>query len=110
MSENNATTAALAALQQVFAMANRGTLNETDLAMVATTLVEASNLPMASYLYETWLANSRSPRAHVIYADFGDVLVASNEPDRARSAFQSALRLNPAFERARAALAKLPAA
>ncbi len=108
MAENNASTDAIATLQKVFNMAGGGQLSEADLVTVATTLVSAGNLPMASYLYETWLTNTRSSRAYVIYTDFGEVLVAANELSRARTAFRSALQLSPSYERARAALAKLP--
>ena len=110
MPQGDSQNQALQVLQQVFASATQGRLSYTDLSSVAKVLIEAKNYEMASYLYQTWLANTTSPMTYIVQADYGDVLVAANDIAGARTAFQRSLQLNGAFERARTALTKLPAA
>ena len=108
MSQSGAQDQALQVIQQVFALATQGRLSYGDLSAVQNVLIQAKNYEMSAYLYQTWLTNTKSPMAYIVHADFGDVLVAANDIPRARASFQSALQLNPNFERVKAALAKLP--
>ena len=107
MPQGDSQNQALQVLQQVFTLASQGRLSYTDLSSVAKTLADAKNYEMASYLYQTWIANTTSPMAYIVNADYGDVLLASNDLAGARAAFQRSLQLNGAFERARSALVKL---
>ena len=63
---------------------------------------------MATYLYRTWLANTKSPMAYVAYADLGDVLARISDFAGAKDAYRASLSLSWGFERARLSLAKLP--
>ncbi len=101
---------ALQVIKQVFTTASQGRLSYTDLSTVAKVLRESKNFEMAHYLYQTWLSNTRSPMAYIVLADLADTLVASNDIAGARTAFEKALQLNSAFERARSGLAALPPA
>ena len=110
MSENQGSNQALEVIRQVFALTSQGRLSYSDLSSVAKVLVDAKNYDMARYLYKTWIENASSPMAYIAQADYGDVLVLANDIEGARAAYQRALQLNGAFERARTSLAKLPPA
>ena len=110
MSQGDPQNQALQVLQQVMGLASQGRLSYSDLSTVAKVLVDAKNYDMARYLYQTWIANTTSPMAYITHADHGDVLVLANEIEAAKAAYQRALQLNGAFERARIALAKLTSA
>ena len=88
MSQDGNQNQALQVIQQVFSLASRGILSYADLSSVEKVLVQAQNYEMASHLYKTWLENTKSPMAYIVYADFGDVLVAANDHTGARAAFQ----------------------
>ena len=110
MSQDGDHNQSLQIVQQVFALASQGGLSYSDLSTVGKVLVDAANYDLALHLYKTWLANTKSPMTQVVYADIGDVLVAAKDINGARIAFQNALQLGGTFERARAALARLPPA
>ncbi len=107
MSQGDSQNQALQVLQQVFVLAGQGRLSYSDLSSVAKVLIDAKNFDMARYLYQTWISNTSSPMAYITHADYGDVLVQANDIEGAKAAYQRALQLNGAFERARTALAKL---
>ena len=110
MSENSSQDQAIQFIQNIFNLARQGSLSYTDLSNVAKMLIDAKNYEMASHLYQAWLLNTKSPTAHVVYADLGDLLLSVNSLQHAAAAFQSSLTLNGLFERARSALMKLPPA
>ncbi|MEI7606778.1 MAG: hypothetical protein WCJ64_05290 [Rhodospirillaceae bacterium] len=98
---------AAAMVQQAVSAARQGLLSFEDLRRVARIFVDAKNIEVASYLYQEWLANTKSPMAYIIYADHGDALSLANDIAGARAAYEASLQMNPNSERARAALAWL---
>ena len=108
MSEAASQNSALAIIKQAFDSAVRGELGYPELAMIGKVLSDAGNFEMATYLYRTWLSNTKSPMAYVVHADLGDVLIKASDFAGAKDAFKSSLGLNGAYERARVSLAKLP--
>ena len=107
MPQDGAQNQALDVVRQIFVMANQGRLSYGDLSTVAKVFIDAKNYGMAQHLYKTWISNTPSPMAYIVYADYGDALVGGGDIQGAREAYQRSLQLNGAFERARLALAKL---
>lgn len=95
---------AFAVIRRVFNLAVHGRLSHADLVRVVRTLMGAENHDLVVQLYQAWLANTRSPLAHIVHADLGEVLRGQGRESEALEAFRSSLAIDPGYERAKVLL------
>jgi len=81
----------------LFDAARRGQLPLAALMERAQALQNAGAGDAAARLYETWIANNRSPALHAACFNWGTVLSALGRHDEAEAAYRRALALQPGF-------------
>jgi radical SAM protein with 4Fe4S-binding SPASM domain len=97
-------TVAAGVVDKAIALAARGVLGIGDLIGVAGRLASFGQTAPAITLYRTWLAHTRSPSAHAIWYNLGQLLNAVQDFAGAEQAFRNAVALTPRFDQARLAL------
>lgn len=81
----------------VFDAARRGTLPIGQLLEQAQALQTRGQPEAAALLYETWIAHSQSPLAHMACFNWGTTLSLAGRDDRAEGAYRQALERMPGF-------------